>query len=88
MQGRMAIGFVDLEMAYDPAPTETVTATVRCVGVQEAEAVKVEAMYEITKGRDGSGLSEEFPINIGLRQGSVYCLLFIVLKEQHQDQHE
>ena len=91
MQGRMAIGFVDLEMAYDSVPTEIVTAIVKCVGVPEAEAEKVEAMYERTKGRVvvGSGLSEEFPINIGSRQGSVRSpLLLIMLMEQHQDQHE
>ena len=72
MQGRMAVGFVDLEKAYDTVTREMVTATVRWVGVPETEARMVEAMYERTKRRVvvGSGLSEEFPDNIGLRQGS------------------
>ena len=50
----------------------------------EAEARMVEAMYERTKGRVvvGSGLSEEFPVNIGLRQGSALSpLLFIMVME-------
>ena len=61
MQGRMAVGFVDLEKAYDTVPREMVMATVRWMGVPEAEARMVVAMYERTKGRIvvGSGLSEE-----------------------------
>ena len=50
----------------------------------EAEAGMVEAMYERTKGRVvvGSELSEEFPVNIGLRQGSALSpLLFIMVME-------
>ena len=65
-------------------PREMVMATVRWMGVPEAEARMVEAMYERTKGRVvvGSGLSEEFPVNIGLRQGSALSpLLFIMVME-------
>ena len=60
MQGRMAVGLVDLEKAYDTVPREMVMATVRCMGVPEADAWMVEAMYERTKGRVvvGYGLSE------------------------------
>ena len=39
MQGRMAVGFVDLEKAYDTVPRETVTATVRWMGEAEARMV-------------------------------------------------
>ena len=84
MQGRMAVGFVDLEKAYDTVTREMVTATVRWMGVPEAEARMVEAMYERTKGTvvDGSGLSEEFPVNIGLKQGSALSpFLFIMVME-------
>ena len=59
-------------------------ATVRWMGVPEAEARMVQAMYERTKGRFvvGSGLSEEFPVNIGLRQASALSpLLFIMVME-------
>ena len=65
-------------------PREIVMATVRWMGVPEAEARMVEAMYERTKGRVvvGSGLSGEFPVNIGLRQGSALSpLLFIMVME-------
>ena len=72
IQGRMAVGFVDLEKAYDTVPTEMMTATVRWMGVMgvtDAKAGIVEAMYERTKGRVlvGSVLLEVFPVNIGLR---------------------
>ena len=49
MQGGMAVGFVDLEKAFDTVPREMVMATVRWMGVPEAEARMVEAMYERTK---------------------------------------
>ena len=58
----------------------------------EAEARMVEAMYERTKGRVvvGSGLSEEFPVNIGLRQGSALSPLLYHGdgNNQQEDQHE
>ena len=46
MQGRMAVGFVDLEKAYDTVPREMVKATLRWMGVPEAEDGMVEAMHE------------------------------------------
>ena len=60
------------------------TATVRWMAVPEAEARMVEVMYERTKGRVvvGSGLSGEFPVNIGLRQGSAISpLRFVMVME-------
>ena len=51
MQERMAVGFVNLKKAYDTVPREMVMATARWMGVPEAEARMVEAMYERTKGR-------------------------------------
>ena len=84
MEGRMAVGFVGLEKAYGKVPREMEMATVRCMRVPEAEARMVEAMYERTKGRVvvGSVLSEEFPVNIGSRQGSALTpLLFIMVME-------
>ena len=47
----------------------------------EAEARIVEAMYERTKRRVvvGSGLSEEFPVNIGLRQVSALSPLLLIM---------
>ena len=81
MQGRMAVGFVNLEKAYDKYPREMVTAAVRWVGVPESEAVV--AMCE-NKRRVVvvSGLSEEFPVNTGLMQGSSLSpFVFIVVME-------
>ena len=81
MQGiQMAVGFVDLERAYDTVPREMVMATVRWTVVPEAEARMVEAMYERTKGRVvvGSGLSEEFPFTVFQDDGT----------NQQEDQHE
>ena len=48
-------------------------ATLRWMGAPESEVKMVEAMYENTKARVvvGSGMSNEFQVNIGLRQGSV-----------------
>ena len=80
VQGSMALGFVDLEKAFDTVPREMVMATLRWMGVPEAEVRMVEGTYEKTTARMvvGEGASEEFEVKIGLRQGSVLSpLLFI-----------
>ena len=59
-------------------------ATLRWMGAPESEVKMVEAMYENTTGRVvvGSGMSNEFQVNIGLRQGSALSqLLFILVME-------
>ena len=78
VQGSMALGFVDLEKAFDTVPREMVMATLRWMGVPEAEVRMVEGTYEKTTARVvmGEGASGEFKIKIGLRQGSV---LFIAV---------
>ena len=78
--GSMALGFVDLEKAFDTVPREMVMATLRWMGVPESEVRTVEGMYEKTTAivvvREGA--SEEFEVKIGLRQGCVLSpLLFI-----------
>ena len=63
---------------------EMVMATLRWLGVPEAEDRMVEATYEQTTGRViiGAGMSEQFSVNIGLRQGSALSpLLLIVVME-------
>ena len=57
--------------------------TLRWVGVPE-DVRLVEGMYKGTKGRVlfGSGMSEEFSMNIGLRQGSSLSpFMFIMVME-------
>ena len=51
VQGCMALGFVDLETAFDTVHREMVIATLRCMGVPEAEVTMVEGMYEKTTAR-------------------------------------
>ena len=82
VQGSMALGFVDLEKAFDTVPREMVMATLRWMGVPEAEVRMVEGTYEKTTARVvvGEGASEEFEVKIGLRQSSVLSpLLFIAV---------
>ena len=76
----MALGFFHLEKAFDTVPREMVMATLRSMGVPEAEVRMVEGMYEKSTARVvvGEGASEEFEVNIGLEKGSVLSpLLFI-----------
>ena len=49
-QGSMALGFVDMEKAFDTVPREMVIATLRWIGV-EAEVMTVEGTYEKTTAR-------------------------------------
>ena len=65
VQGELALGFVDLEKAYDTVPREMVMATPRWMGVLEAEVRLVEGMYKGTKGGVlvGPRMSEEFSVN-------------------------
>ena len=70
VQCEMALGFLDLEKAYDIVLREMVMVTLRWMGVPEAEEVKlVEGMSKVMKGRVfvGPVISEEFSMNIGLR---------------------
>ena len=82
VQGSMALGFVDLEKAFDTVSREMVMPMLRWMGVPEAEVRMVEGTYEKTTARVvvGEGASEEFEVKIGLRQGSVWSpLLFIAV---------
>ena len=80
----MALAFVDLEKAFDTVPRKMAMATLRWMGAPASEVKMVEAMYENTKARVvvGSGMSNEFQVNIGLRQGSALSpLLYILVME-------
>ena len=60
VQGSTALGFVDIEKAFDSLPREMVMATLRWMGVPEAEVRLVEGTYEKITGRVvvGEGASE------------------------------
>ena len=54
------------------------------MGVPQAKVRMVESTYEETKGRlvCGPGISDEFIVDVGLRQGStISTLLFIAVVE-------
>ena len=85
VQGSIAPGFVELEKAFDTVPREMVTATLRWMGVPEAEVRMVEGTYEKTTAIVvvGEGASEEFEVRIGMRQRSVLSpLLFIAVLDR------
>ena len=77
----MALAFVDLEQAFDTVPRRMAMATLRWMGAPESEVKMVEAMYMRPPKQDiyssiGSGMSNEFQVNIGLIQGGalyVHC---------------
>ena len=65
VQGSVALGFVDLEKAFDTVPREMAMATLRWMGVPEAEVRMVEGTYEKTTAIVvvvGEGASEEFEV--------------------------
>ena len=75
------MAFVDLEKAFDTLPRKMAMATLRWMGAPESEVGMVEAMYDNTKGRVvlGSGMSNEFQVNIGLRQDNDQSPLLFIL---------
>ena len=82
VHGSMALGYVDLEKAFDTVPREMVMSTLHWMVVPEAEVRMVEGTYGKTTARVvlGDRASEEFEVNIGLRQGSMLSpLLFIAV---------
>ena len=48
VQGSMALGFIELEKAFDTVPREMVMVTIRWMGVPYAEVRMVEGTYEKT----------------------------------------
>ena len=80
VHGSMALGFVHLEKAFDTVPREIEMATLRWMGVPDAEVRMVEDMYEKTTAivMVGEVASDEFEVKIGLRQGSVLSLLLLI----------
>jgi exonuclease III len=76
--------FIDLEKAFDRVPREVIWWAMRKVGIDEWLVRLVQSMYSDVRSRVrvGDGYSDEFPVGVGVHQGSVLSpLLFIIVLE-------
>ena len=75
----MAIRFMDLKKAFDTVPRGVVMATVRWVGMPEAEARIVERMYERAMGRVLIGMDWHGLALIGMDWRIMFniCLIYV-----------
>ncbi|KAK3550676.1 hypothetical protein QTP70_002407 [Hemibagrus guttatus] len=77
--------FVDLEKAYDRVPREELWYCMRKSGVAEKYVRVVQDMYERSRTvvRCAVGQTEEFKVEVGLRQGSALSpFLFAMMMDQ------
>ena len=82
---RMYMCFVDLEKAFDRVPKRVMEWAMRKKGLPEILVKAVMSLYEGAemKVRVGSGLSKEFPLKVGVHQGSVLSpLLFAMVIDE------
>ena len=76
--------FVDLEKAFDRVPRDVLWWALRSLGVDEWLVGVVLAMYDgaVAQVRVGGELSDEFPVTVGVHQGSALSpLLFLAVLE-------
>jgi len=73
--------FVDLEKAFDKVPRDLIWTALRARKVPETYVQMVQDMYRDvgTKVKCFSGVSDEFPIDVGVHQGSVLSPLLFIL---------
>ena len=88
-QRELYIAFIDLEKAHDRVPRSEVWRSMRMKGVAEKYIRVVQDMYREAKTRVRSavGMTEPFPVRVGLHQGSAFSpyqfnLLMEVLVEE------
>lgn len=76
---------IDLEKAFDRLPRELISVALRDQKVPEAYIRVVEDMYRdsVTKIRCLAGTTENFPITVGVHQGSVLSPLIFVIVLSH-----
>ena len=78
------LAFVDLEKAFDRIPRDVIWWAMRTLGVKEWAVTAVQSMYANARSRVqvNGEYSEEFPVKVGVHQGSVLSpLLFILVLE-------
>ena len=74
--------FIDLEKAFDRVPRDLIWVALKAFNVPEAYVRMIQDIYNgaTTKVRCTSGDSEEFPLKVGIHQGSVLSpLLFNIV---------
>ena len=77
------MAFVNLEINFDRVPRKALWWALRFDGVPEWLLKVVQAMYVGVRSKThvNSSFSKEFEVKVGVHQGSVYLLLFIIVLE-------
>ncbi len=81
-QSELWMVFVDLEKAFDRVPHDLIWWSLRMKGADEAEIKMIQDMYKVavTYIRTPCGSTDEFPVKVGVHQGSSLSpLLFIIV---------